>query len=205
MRKRRPDEYNPIAPPRALAVEWEKKLAAAGVRNIEYEDGSILGLSMQNINRAPSADEAAAGREAASRDAEFFYATDWRGRGRHKSLWHGYINSTPMRTLAGAYGIPLTTVHRTLEKLRGEAEAWWVATEGQRHNPNPVAGRPRAEEPRTLRVTVRLSRAEHRVIQAAITRAGKKAKHERVAWMRWALIACAQEQREVPRKRDDSK
>lgn len=146
---------------------------------------------MQEAARAPVEGEAEAVVEYASRAAEFYQATDWRGRSKERRLWHDYIESFTMREIAQRRGMPTTTVHRKLDKLRAECEAWWRETEEERHNPRPPMGRPRREEPRRRSIEVALSEREWRTIDAAITRSGAIRPHARLAWVRMSLIKAA--------------
>lgn len=143
---------------------------------------------MQEVARAPHEGEAEAVVEYAARATEFYGATDWRGRSREKRLWHDYIENFTMREIGTRRNMPLTTVHRKLDKLRAECEVWWKSTEEERHNPRPPMGRPRREEPRRYTLSVRLSDRERRTIDAAITRAGHTRSHARRDWCREALL-----------------
>lgn len=175
-------------PTKAQLDEWYAK---TGLRDIEYADGSLLGISVQEVERAPSPEELSAAQEYHSRVAEFLHARDWTGDERGHVVWTGYVDNLAMRDISKASGIPLTTVHRCVERLRRACTAWWEATRAAREKPKPEMGRPRKENARRYRIEIWLSREEHRAVSSAAFRVGEHRPHARKAWIRATLLAAS--------------
>lgn len=195
MRARDRHEHNPIAPPPKLLREWYAKLAKSGHRDIEYFDQSLLGISLQEPERAPDQVDIETTQEYYSRATEFLYAANWRGRKDAKRAWGMYSEGTPLREISTEIGTPLTTLHRLIEKLRAECDAWWEETKEERENPPPQRGRPRKENPRRMKITVTLTREEELAIRNGARRAGCVRSHDIIAWVRASMLGAA---RSVP-------
>lgn len=176
--------------PAKLAAEWRDKLAASGYRDIEYADGSLLGIAAQEPERAPHDLEST--QEYYSRAAEFLHAKDWRGEGKARRAWAAHVEGVPLREISKTQGMPLTTLHRLVERLRRECALWWQETAETRANPPPERGRPRKETPRREAIIVRLTREERIAIRAAAQRAGAERSHALTGWVRVTLLRAAQ-------------
>jgi hypothetical protein len=183
------DEGAPRVPSK-LAREWAAKLRDSGFRDLEYSDGSLLGISIQEPDRAPHDLEST--REYFSRAAEYLHAHRWGKRTADKRIWTRHAEGESMRDIGAALDMPLTTVHRAVERLRADCEAWWRDTAEERANPPPERGRPRKEHPRREQLLVRLTRDELLAVRSAAHRAGCVRSHEVGAWIRWALLSSAE-------------
>ena len=191
-RRRREDEpTNPIAPPRDVAAEWRERLAASGFSDIEYHDGTLLGVRLQEPERAPSELDLTNTVEYYSRAAEWLHAVSWRRRRADRATWAAHCEGESIRDIAAALRTPRETIHRRLERLRAECEDWWRLTRDERVEPPPCAGRPRKEDPRREQIKVALTRDEMRSIRNAATRAGAARPHQVLAWVRYTLLISA--------------
>ena len=173
----------------ALQREWAAKLKASGFRDIEYGDASLLGISLQEPDRAPHDLEST--REYYSRAAEYLHAHRWRGQGADRKLWVLHAEGASMREIGTALGMPLTSVHRAVGRLHADCMAWWSATADERANPPPERGRPRKENPRREQLLVRLTREEMIELRSAARRAGCARSHQIGSWIRWVLLSAA--------------
>ena len=186
------EDVNPVAPPRALAAEWRAILEADGFRDIEYTDGSLLGVRAQEPERAPSELDLANTPEYYSRAAEWLHAADWRGRRVERLTWAGHCEGESIREIAARLGHARSVVHRRLERLTAECDEWWQDTAEERAAPPPERGRPRKEEPRREQLNVKVTRDEMRALRNAAQRAGAIRPHQVLVWVRATLLFAAE-------------
>lgn len=163
-------------------MEWDERLKASGFRDIEYRDGSLLGQSFTESERAPSQVEYEAVQEYYATAGQWLHARCWSGEGAARRLWQHHAAGESVRDISRATGLPATTVHRRIEALKLQMAEW-------QRSAGP--GRPKVSDKRVEQVKVALTKSELREIRGGAERAGASRVCDYNKWIRSVLLSAS--------------
>jgi hypothetical protein len=123
-----------------LRRECDLRLRASGFDDIESRaTGMLRGISVSELERAPTALEFEATVEWYSRLEEFAHHGEWGSSDAERELraiWELHAEGCSVREIATASGRSVTRTHAILRRLEKRFKTWWVAGAADREAAN---------------------------------------------------------------------